>query len=90
MLARIGHSGESDARPGAAGARPGALPAGTRQHRVNVTIGVAVYPEGGRTADELLGNGPLPLDVLEAHMKEWVGKGKKSGKVEHRIPVLGQ
>src|SRR5207248_9648873 len=37
------------------------LPAGTRQHRVNVIIGVAVHPEGGRTADELLGNGHLAL-----------------------------
>jgi len=37
------------------------LPAGTRLHRVSVTIGVAVHPEGGRTADELLGNGHLAL-----------------------------
>jgi len=37
------------------------LPAGTRLHRVSVTIGMAVHPEGGRTADELLGNGHLAL-----------------------------
>jgi diguanylate cyclase (GGDEF)-like protein/PAS domain S-box-containing protein len=37
------------------------LSAGTRLHRVKVTIGVAAYPEGGRTADELLGNGHLAL-----------------------------
>jgi diguanylate cyclase (GGDEF)-like protein/PAS domain S-box-containing protein len=33
--------------------------AGTRQHRVEVSIGVAVYPAGGRTADELLSNSHL-------------------------------
>ena len=32
---------------------------GTRQHRVKVSIGAAVYPEGGRTADELLANSHL-------------------------------
>jgi predicted signal transduction protein with EAL and GGDEF domain len=37
------------------------LQAGTRQHRVRVSIGVAAYPEGGRTADELLSNGHLAL-----------------------------
>jgi diguanylate cyclase (GGDEF)-like protein/PAS domain S-box-containing protein len=37
------------------------LTAGTRLHRVKVRIGVAVHPEGGRTADELLGNGHLAL-----------------------------
>ena len=37
------------------------LPVGTRQHRVRVSIGVAVYPDGGRTADELLSNGHLAL-----------------------------
>ena len=35
------------------------LLAGTRQHRVKVSIGAAVYPEGGRTADELLANSHL-------------------------------
>jgi diguanylate cyclase (GGDEF)-like protein/PAS domain S-box-containing protein len=34
---------------------------GTRQHRVRVSIGVAVHPDGGRTADELLSNGHLAL-----------------------------
>ncbi len=34
---------------------------GTRQHRARVSIGVAVYPEGGRTADDLLSNGHLAL-----------------------------
>jgi diguanylate cyclase (GGDEF)-like protein/PAS domain S-box-containing protein len=37
------------------------LSAGTRLHRVKVSIGVAVHPEAGRTADELLGNGHLAL-----------------------------
>ena len=35
------------------------LLAGTRQHRVKVSIGAAVYPAGGRTADELLANSHL-------------------------------
>jgi len=37
------------------------LPAGPRQHRVKISIGVAVHPDSGRTADELLGNGHLAL-----------------------------
>jgi predicted signal transduction protein with EAL and GGDEF domain len=32
---------------------------GTRLHRVKVNIGVAIYPGGGVTADELLGNSHL-------------------------------
>jgi diguanylate cyclase (GGDEF)-like protein/PAS domain S-box-containing protein len=35
------------------------LQAGARQHRVKVSIGVASYPDGGRTADELLSNSHL-------------------------------
>jgi diguanylate cyclase (GGDEF)-like protein/PAS domain S-box-containing protein len=35
------------------------LLAGARQHRLKVSIGVAVYPAGGRTADELLANSHL-------------------------------
>jgi len=35
------------------------LSAGTRQHRVKVSIGAATYPGGGRTADELLSNSHL-------------------------------
>lgn len=35
------------------------LPAAVREHRVKVSVGVAVYPEAGRSADELLGNGHL-------------------------------
>ena len=35
------------------------LLAGTRLHRLKVSIGAAVYPEGGRTADELLSNSHL-------------------------------
>ncbi len=31
----------------------------TRQHRLKVSIGAAVYPDGGRTADELLANSHL-------------------------------
>ena len=37
------------------------LATGTRQHRVRISIGVAVYPEGGQSADDLLGNGHLAL-----------------------------
>jgi len=37
------------------------LSAGTRLHRVKVSIGVAVHPDGGQTADELLSNGHLAL-----------------------------
>ena len=37
------------------------LTTGTRQHRVRISIGVAVYPEGGHNADDLLGNGHLAL-----------------------------
>lgn len=33
----------------------------TRQHRIKISIGVAVYPEGGLTADDLLSNGHLAL-----------------------------
>ena len=32
---------------------------GTREHRVKVSIGVAVYPGGGQTVDDLLGNSHL-------------------------------
>jgi len=35
------------------------LPTKTRQHRVKISGGVAAYPEGGRTADELLSNSHL-------------------------------
>jgi diguanylate cyclase (GGDEF)-like protein/PAS domain S-box-containing protein len=35
------------------------LLAGARQHRVRASIGAAVYPAGGRTADELLANSHL-------------------------------
>ncbi len=35
------------------------LVAGTRQHRVRVSIGAAVYPANARTADELLANSHL-------------------------------
>nr|WP_228747775.1 EAL domain-containing protein [Bradyrhizobium sp. BR 10289] len=37
------------------------LAAGTREHRVRISIGVAVYPDGGHNADELLSNGHLAL-----------------------------
>lgn len=37
------------------------LATGARQHRVRVSIGVAVYPVGGQNADDLLGNGHLAL-----------------------------
>ncbi|WP_409187828.1 EAL domain-containing protein [Bradyrhizobium sp. RDM4] len=37
------------------------LVTGTRQHRVRMSIGVAVYPEAGQGADDLLSNGHLAL-----------------------------
>ncbi len=42
------------------------LVAGNRQHRVRVSIGAAVFPGGGRTADELLSNGHLALSRAKA------------------------
>lgn len=42
------------------------LAAGTRQHRVGISVGVAVYPEGGQTADDLLSNGHLALSRAKA------------------------
>jgi diguanylate cyclase (GGDEF)-like protein/PAS domain S-box-containing protein len=39
---------------------------GTRQHRVRISIGVAVYPEGGQSADDLLSNGHLALSRAKA------------------------
>ncbi|MGL9620957.1 EAL domain-containing protein [Bradyrhizobium sp. U531] len=37
------------------------LATGTRQHRVRISIGVAVYPESGQGADDLLSNAHLAL-----------------------------
>ncbi|WP_407188544.1 EAL domain-containing protein [Bradyrhizobium centrosematis] len=37
------------------------LVTGTRRHRVRISVGVAVYPEGGQSADDLLSNGHLAL-----------------------------
>lgn len=37
------------------------LLAGNRQHRVSVSIGAAVFPGGGRSADELLSNSHMAL-----------------------------
>ncbi|MGY4603201.1 diguanylate cyclase (GGDEF)-like protein/PAS domain S-box-containing protein [Bradyrhizobium sp. USDA 4474] len=37
------------------------LATGTRQHRVRISMGVAVYPDGGQSADDLLSNGHLAL-----------------------------
>src|SRR5947199_8387009 len=42
------------------------LVTGTRQHRVRISIGVAVYPEGGNSADDLLSNGHLALSRAKA------------------------
>ena len=39
---------------------------GNRQHHVRVSIGAAVYPGGGSTADELLSNGHLALSRAKA------------------------
>jgi diguanylate cyclase (GGDEF)-like protein/PAS domain S-box-containing protein len=40
---------------------------GTRLHRVTVSIGVSVYPGGGMTADELLGNSHLAFCRAKAN-----------------------
>jgi diguanylate cyclase (GGDEF)-like protein/PAS domain S-box-containing protein len=37
------------------------LAAGTRQHRVRISVGIAVYPDGGRNVDDLLSNAHLAL-----------------------------
>jgi EAL domain-containing protein (putative c-di-GMP-specific phosphodiesterase class I) len=42
------------------------LLAGTRQHRVKVTIGAAMFPGAGRTADDLLSNAHLALSRAKA------------------------
>ncbi|MDD1530087.1 histidine kinase [Bradyrhizobium sp. WBOS7] len=42
------------------------LAAGTRQHRIRISGGVAVYPEGGQTADDLLSNAHLALSRAKA------------------------
>lgn len=42
------------------------LIAGNRQHRVRVSIGAAVFPSDGRTADELLSNSHLALSRAKA------------------------
>ena len=42
------------------------LAAGAREHRVKISIGVAVYPEAGGTADELLSNGHLAFSRAKA------------------------
>ena len=42
------------------------LLAGNREHRVRVSIGAAVFPGGGRTADELLSNSHMALSRAKA------------------------
>ncbi len=42
------------------------LLAGTRQHRIKVSIGAAVFPGAGQTADELLSNSHLALSRAKA------------------------
>ncbi|OAF18474.1 EAL domain-containing protein [Bradyrhizobium neotropicale] len=42
------------------------LATGTRQHRVRVSVGVAVYPDGGHSAEDLLSNGHLALSRAKA------------------------
>jgi diguanylate cyclase (GGDEF)-like protein/PAS domain S-box-containing protein len=42
------------------------LVAGSREHRIGVTIGAVVYPHGGQTADELLANGHLAFSRAKA------------------------
>jgi diguanylate cyclase (GGDEF)-like protein/PAS domain S-box-containing protein len=42
------------------------LLAGTRQHRIRVSIGAAVFPNAGRSADDLLSNSHLALSRAKA------------------------
>jgi diguanylate cyclase (GGDEF)-like protein/PAS domain S-box-containing protein len=42
------------------------LATGTRQHRVKISVGLAVYPEGGLSAGDLLGNGHLAFSKAKA------------------------
>ena len=42
------------------------LLAGNREHRVRVSIGAAVFPDGGGTADELLSNSHMALSQARA------------------------
>ena len=42
------------------------LVTGTRQHRVRISIGVALYPDGGQNADDLLSNAHLALSRAKA------------------------
>ena len=42
------------------------LTAGNREHRVRVSIGAAVFPNGGGTADELLSNSHMALSRARA------------------------
>src|SRR5436309_660229 len=53
-----------------ASAKPSAfdapLLAGARHHRVRVSIGAAIFPAGGHTADELLSNSHLALSRAKA------------------------
>lgn len=42
------------------------LAAGARQHRIRISIGAAVYPDGGQNADDLLSNGHLALSRAKA------------------------
>ena len=44
------------------------LQAGTRQHRIRISMGGAIYPDDGRSADELLGNSKLALDHARTSM----------------------
>lgn len=44
----------------------GPVLAGTRQHRIRISMGGAMYPSDGRSADELLGNSHLALDRAKA------------------------
>lgn len=64
-LADIGDSVSRFAERIAAGFEAQLL-AGTRQHRIRVSIGAAVFPAGGSSADELLSNSHLALSRAKA------------------------
>jgi diguanylate cyclase (GGDEF)-like protein/PAS domain S-box-containing protein len=74
VVARLSGDEFAIARDGADGGEPIAkfaermtrafeapLATGARQHRIRISIGIAVHPDGGHNADELLSNGHLAL-----------------------------
>ncbi|MBH5400873.1 EAL domain-containing protein [Bradyrhizobium sp. CNPSo 4010] len=66
--------------------------AGARQHRVRISVGVAVYPEGGQKADDLLSNGHLALSRAKATRRgsHVVFEAAIRQELEHRLTLEGE